>query len=441
MGSDANQSAMSKATTLAPEMSRAELVAREHVIERGKQAFVEVGTALAEIRDRRGYRFEFKTFDEYCRARWDMSMQNAHLYIDASYVVKALPAETSRHLEVSAAAELAKLTKSNGKGNGARKEIDVDAVREIAGEIDFTKATVKQVANKVDARLKGQRQQAQQAKAAAAMQKLRQDAAVLPPDDRYRLLHGDVLEMMYTLDDNSVHLIVTSPPYPGVPELWGEHFASENFDAAHAWLDRVWDECVRVLVPGGHLVINIGNVGRVPVLGNNGRVQQYKHPHADFVGEIIWDQLTQGGNTAWGTYANPTAPHLCDDHEYLIVFQKRGARRSPLRSGPAIDPDDFKEWRRSIWRIPPASAKRENHPAPFPREIPHRFITLYTFPGETVLDPFMGSGTTIFEAVCMDRFAIGIDHSDKCIDQARGNLYKALQPTSPMSTDMEPEAE
>lgn len=268
------------------------------------------------------------------------------------------------------------------------------------------------------------------AQAQAVYADLTRRAALIPHDERARVLEGSVLEVLASLAKESIHLVVTSPPYPGVPDKWGDLFAPENFDAAHAWLDQVWDECVRVLVPGGHLAINIGDVGRHPVLPNGGRVMMYRNPNAELIGNIIWDQNSQSGNTAWGTYANPTQPHLCDDHEYIVIFQKRGKRPSPLRSGPVIDQNDFMEWRRSIWRIQTASAAREHHPAPFPPELPRRLIQLYTFPGETVLDPFAGSGTTLVQALQLQRLSLGIEIEKEYAALACANVAAALESES-----------
>lgn len=452
-----------------PNMTRPELAQREKLIERGKRSFIEVGTALAEIRDRRGYRFEFKTFDDYCKTRWGWSRPNAAYYIDAAEVVKALPPETVTRVTVREASELAKLVKQSprfrcpcgqdfdrevwhcpvcehhwlmdrkecsncGEGKQAdaprarsdqrKKQIDHAAVKRVARGIDFTKATVKQVAAAVNAEIKTQR-------LARARQTL---AEIVPADttgDGITIHNGDALEFLTSMPSESVHLVITSPPYPGVPKLWGERFAPENFERAHLWLDSIWDECARVLKPGCKLCINVANIGRRPYLYNSARVAQWgmRSNAVETIGEIVWHKFVgpraDGVDTAWGSWCNPSDPVLVDGHEYILIFRKHGTRVAPTKE-PVIDKAQFLDWRKTLWQFHSAFASREGHCAPFPPELPMRLLTLYSFPGEVVLDPFAGSGTTLVEAVKLKRRGIGIELLDMNVKLAKRNLARVL---------------
>lgn len=142
-------------------------------------------------------------------------------------------------------------------------------------------------------------------------------------------------------------------------------------------------------------------------------------------GDIIWlKSVGKAGDTAWGSWRNPSDMHLFDNHEYISVFRKNGKRES-LTSKPVIDEESFLMWRHSDWSIKPESAKSIGHIAPFPIEIPKRLITLYTFEGETVLDPFVGSGTTGVACAQLNRDFIGIDHSSEYIELARQRIGTA----------------
>jgi hypothetical protein len=133
-------------------MSVSELKAREAVIKRGKQAFIEVGLALMDIRDRRGYRAAgFETFETYCRERWSFPRNTAQHYIDAASVTQIVP--SMEHLEFTHAAELGRLAGPSGNGDKRKKVIDAGAIKELAAQIDFATATVKEVARAVDAKL------------------------------------------------------------------------------------------------------------------------------------------------------------------------------------------------------------------------------------------------------------------------------------------------
>lgn len=245
------------------------------------------------------------------------------------------------------------------------------------------------------------------------------------------LILGDTLEKLKEQPDESVHLVCTSPPYPGVEKMWGKFFAPNNFDNAHLWLDQVWDECVRILKPGCKLVVNVANTGRTPYLPNSSRISMWSRNRSgvEFRGDIIWFKgliaRSTGNDTAWGSWRSPSDIALTETHEYILVFRKDGVRSCKTRE-PIIDKDDFLKWRNAFWFISPEGAKSVGHIAPFPVEIPKRLITLYTFENETVLDPFVGSGTTGIACAMLNRKCIGIDHDPKSIELSKQRINSAL---------------
>lgn len=197
----------------------------------------------------------------------------------------------------------------------------------------------------------------------------------------------------HRLPDNSVHLMVTSPPYC-VGKDYDEDLTLEQYLDL---LNAVWTETERVLVPGGRVCINIANVGRKPYIPLHSYIiQQMLALGFNMRGEIIWDKgASSGSSSAWGSWQSASNPCLRDQHEYILVFNKGDyRRRKPAGVDPSIGRDDFLEFTRSVWRFNAESAKRVGHPAPYPVELPRRCIELYTFPGDVIFDPFMGSGTT-----------------------------------------------
>lgn len=215
-------------------------------------------------------------------------------------------------------------------------------------------------------------------------------------------------EQMSQLPDNSIHLMVTSPPY-NVGKEYDEDFTLEEYLAL---LRRVFRECARVLVTGGRACINIANLGRKPYIPlHSGIIEQMLDLGYLMRGEIIWDKGTSAASsTAWGSWLSASNPTLRDIHEYILVFSKGTySRKAPEKRPSTITRDEFLEWTKSVWTFPAESAKRVGHPAPFPIELPLRLIQLYTFEGEVILDPFIGSGTTALAAIQARRHYIGYE--------------------------------
>lgn len=251
---------------------------------------------------------------------------------------------------------------------------------------------------------------------------------VILGDGKVSLMFGDCAVRMKDMDSESIDLVVTSPPYPGVNNMWGELFSPENFDAAHNYLNMVWSECVRVLRPGCKLIINIANTKRRPYLANVHRIYTWAETQEDVepLGEIIWNKGYAAGGTAWGTFRSPADMSLADVHEYILVFRKKGDRNKSVKF-EKIPKKNFQSWRNSIWNISPESAKKVGHCAPFPLAIPKRLIILYSFAGETVLDPFSGSCTTGIAAHQLSRSFVGIDNNEEYFKLGCNRMKDAMQ--------------
>ena len=230
------------------------------------------------------------------------------------------------------------------------------------------------------------------------------------------IIHNKSSECMQELPDNSVHLMVTSPPYNVGKEYDNDLSVDEYKDMLHG----VWKEVYRVLVDGGRACINVANIGRKPYIPLSSLIVSDMLDIGFLMrGEIIWDKGASAGTScAWGSWRSPSNPVLRDTHEYILVFCKNTfTRQKPnMRSKVAtITKEQFLEYTKSVWRFSAVSAKRLKHAAPFPVELPSRFIQLFTYQDDVVLDPFIGSGTTAVAALQNNRYYIGYETEKKYI--------------------------
>jgi len=249
------------------------------------------------------------------------------------------------------------------------------------------------------------------------------DARLGTPAALDTLVVGDS-RSMDRVADSSVALVVTSPPYfagKAYEEALGQGGVPATYLEYLQMLRDVLAECVRVLEPGGRIAVNVANLGRRP----------YRSLSADVIGilqddlrlllrgEIVWlKQRGSSGSCAWGSFQRPGNPVLRDLTERIVVASKGrfdrslspGERhRADHPSEASMTREDFMENTLDLWEIPPESASRVGHPAPFPVELPARLIELYTYRGDLVLDPFLGAGSTAVAAVRSGRHYVGYD--------------------------------
>ncbi len=248
--------------------------------------------------------------------------------------------------------------------------------------------------------------------------------AQIGPDKLDRIFNASA-ERMAELPDSSVHLMVTSPPY-NVGKDYDDDLSLEEY---LSFLKRVWAEVRRVLVPGGRACINVANLGRKPYIPLHAFIIA-DMLELEFLmrGELIWDKgASASASTAWGSWQSASNPTLRDGHEYILVFSKDNFRRDRVPSrNDTITKDEFLEFTKSVWTIPAESARKVGHPAPFPVELPYRLIQMYTFEGEVVLDPFMGSGQTALAARRARRSFVGYETNPEYVALAQKRMAEKV---------------
>ena len=227
-------------------------------------------------------------------------------------------------------------------------------------------------------------------------------------------------ENMKELPDNSIHLMVTSPPY----NVSKEYDKDLSLDEYLQFLRNSFAETYRVLVNGGRACINVANLGRKPYIPLSDYISQMMIEIGfNMRGEIIWNKAASASpSTAWGSWQSAANPILRDIHEYILVFSKGDYKREKGKKENTITKEQFMEWTKSIWTMNAESARRIGHPAPFPEELPFRLIQLYSFTDDIVLDPFIGSGTTAIAALKSNRKYVGYEIKEEYIELANKRI-------------------
>lgn len=253
--------------------------------------------------------------------------------------------------------------------------------------------------------------------------------AVLPSPavGRHRLFIGDAREVLKRLPEGSVHLALTSPPYwtlKRYEDVPGQLGHVEDYEAFLDELDKVWKEVFRLLVPGGRLIIVVGDValsrrrfGRHVVFPLHADLQvRCRKLGFDNLNPILWHKHTNAtleANRPGFFLGKPFEPGgiIKTEVEYILMQRKPGGYRKPTpeqREKSRIPKELFRQWFRQIWdNIPGESTKA--HPAPFPLELAERLIRMFSFVGDTVLDPFAGTGTTLIAAARHERNSVGVE--------------------------------
>jgi len=254
----------------------------------------------------------------------------------------------------------------------------------------------------------------------------------------YRVVIGDSREMA-EVNDRSIHLIVTSPPYPMVA-IWDDFFtevSASTYDAMHEYLNQVWREVERVLVPGGIACINIGDATRTRdglfhLYPNHSRIiENFENLGFVTLPYVLWKKPTtkphyKGKGAFLGSGFLPPNAYVTLDMEYILIF-----RKGPPRSFPPKDPDRYKsrftkrerdEWFSQVWKVQGVRQSvdgLERRVAAFPEEIPRRLIRMFSVLGDLVLDPFLGSGTSLKVAMELGRRFVGYEKLEEMTEIIR----------------------
>ncbi len=244
-------------------------------------------------------------------------------------------------------------------------------------------------------------------------------------ETHHRLIHGDARDLSF-LPDQSLHLVVTSPPYWTLKQ-YRDHPHQlghiTDYEAFVGELAKVWQQCYRVLVPGGRLVCVVGDVclsrrqhGRHVVMPLHADiVVSCRRIGFDNLNPIIWHKIANANyevNNGTKFLGKPYEPNaiIKNDIEFILMERKPGGYRQPTaeqRQLSLINKKEYDEWFQQFWNIPGASTKR--HPAPFPIELALRLVRMFSFSGDTVLDPFCGTGTTMLAALKTGRHSVGVE--------------------------------
>ena len=268
------------------------------------------------------------------------------------------------------------------------------------------------------------------------------DTVLLPTPVPEPFVCGDARSMT-AVADGSVALVVTSPPY-FAGKQYEQELDRDGVPASYLeYLDlltSVFAECARKLEPGGRMAINVANLGRKPYRSLAADVIRILEHDLGLLlrGELIW-QKGEGasGSCAWGSFRSAANPVLRDITERVIVASKgRFDRALSVKQRAAaglphettVRTDDFMALTLDLWSVPAESARRVGHPAPFPVELPAKLIELYTFTDDLVLDPFMGSGSTLAAAARLGRRYVGYDTDRSYVDLARQRVAGATEP-------------
>lgn len=264
-----------------------------------------------------------------------------------------------------------------------------------------------------------------------------------PNGTEHALWLGDSRRVSFP--DQSIHLVVTSPPYWTLkdynphPEQLG---SVKEYEGFHDQLDEVWKNCYRSLVPGGRAVVVVGDVclarrhnkGRHMVMPLHADIAvRARRIGFDYLTPILWHKIAnasyevENGSSFLGKPYEPNAI-VKNDVEYILMLRKPGGYRKPTdiqRQKSKLEKDEYARWFRSFWNdVPGASTK--GHPAPFPVELAYRLIRMFSFVGDTVLDPFFGSGTTAVAAIRADRNSIGIEIDPAYLNAAESRIREEI---------------
>lgn len=227
-----------------------------------------------------------------------------------------------------------------------------------------------------------------------------------------RIICGDALEILTNIPNDSIDLVITSPPYNfGMP--YDNHIDDINFDEYFEKMFQVWKECYRILKKGGRICVNVQPLHSSYVPTHHIFSEQFRKLGFLFKCEILWDKHNYDAKyTSWGSWKSPSMPYFKTTWEFIEVFCKGTQKKEGKKENIDITGDEFKKWTTIKWDIAPEMRMKEfGHPAMFPEEIPDRLIKLFSYVEDIVLDPFNGAGTTTLVARKLNRKYMGVDIS------------------------------
>jgi len=251
----------------------------------------------------------------------------------------------------------------------------------------------------------------------------------LPSEFSNQIVCGDSEDILKKLPPNCIDLIFTSPPYN-----FGIDYQTSDTDDAIDWhayfskLFRVFDECIRVLKYGGRIIVNIQPLYSDYIPSHHIISNYFIDKGLIWKGEILWEKNNYNCKyTAWGSWKSPSSPYLKYTWEFLEIFCKGSLKKQGDSINADIDADSFKEWVTAKWSIAPERQMHKfGHPAMFPIELARRTLLLFSFRGDTVLDPFAGTGTTCLAAKQNGRHFLGLDISPDYCTTAEARLNEEL---------------
>jgi site-specific DNA-methyltransferase (adenine-specific) len=240
--------------------------------------------------------------------------------------------------------------------------------------------------------------------------------------DSIWIYNADILTIK-SIDENSIDLIITSPPY-NVDIKYNSYDDTMTYEEYLSFTRKWLTKCFNFLKNDGRFCLNI------PLDKNKGGQQSVyadittiaKQVGFKYHSTIIWNEQNISRRTAWGSWLSATAPYVIAPVEVIVVFYKKEWKKTSGSRKSDITKKEFMEWTNGVWNFSGESKKRVGHPAPFPIELPKRCIKLFSFVGDTVLDPFMGSGTTLLACLQTGRIGLGVEIDKNYCELAKKRL-------------------
>jgi site-specific DNA-methyltransferase (adenine-specific) len=253
-------------------------------------------------------------------------------------------------------------------------------------------------------------------------------------NNNIQIIQGDCLQKIKEIEDNFIDLLITSPPYN--VDLGNNKFNKNSYDIYNdnkdhkdyiLWLKEIFKLVYNKMKKGSRVCLNVGD-------GKNGKIITHVdicHFMANELGylpmaTIIWQKSQIGNRFSWGSFNSPSCPSFPKPYEYILIFAKE-TYKLENKGETDLNKNEFIKWAYGIWEIKPETSKYINHPAPFPIELPYRLIKMLSWKDATILDPFMGSGTTGVACKQLGRKFIGIELSEEYCELSEKRINGTLK--------------